>query len=307
VDKEILETALIEIGSTTLSPTWDAIIFAEAPKAPAGAAPTPPVTPEAAPAPPRPAGIVEAVPPIDEDESFKHEIDNWVSQELVVSAPRRGATPPDVLFADDAPVKKQPQRRPAASATKRQGTARTVTTDWPRDLRSETYIQNLWRIWARRGAIALAAFVLLSVVIQGASLALDALTPSRLPNTPDAPALAVPGIALPDAPAALASSVSDAIASDSVATVSSADSGEYLVAVGLFSSRDRADQVVEALTQADLPAMERPFQLRVREVQQVVIGPFFSRSDAVAALRRLQALGGYEDARVIDTREPSAQ
>ena len=31
VDKEILETALIEIGSTTLSPTWDSIIFAEPP------------------------------------------------------------------------------------------------------------------------------------------------------------------------------------------------------------------------------------------------------------------------------------
>ena len=109
------------------------------------------------------------------------------------------------------------------------------------------------------------------------------------------------------APLALAPVVSDATASDSVAAVSIADSGEYLVAVGLFSSRDRADQVVEALTQAGLPAMERPFQLRVREVQQIVIGPFFSRSDAVAALRRLQALGGYDDARVIDTRDRSAQ
>ena len=57
------------------------------------------------------------------------------------------------------------------------------------------------------------------------------------------------------------------------AAASIADSGEYLVAVGLFSSRDRADQVVEALTQAGLPAMERPFQLRVQQVQQIVIGP----------------------------------
>jgi cell division septation protein DedD len=168
-------------------------------------------------------------------------------------------------------------------------------------------MQKLWRIWSRRVSIALAAFVVLNVVIAGASLALDALTPPTLPESPEAPARAVPGIALPDASPALAPVVSDAIASDSVAAVSIADSGEYLVAVGLFSSRDRADQVVEALTQAGLPAMERPFQLRVREVQQIVIGPFFSRSDAVAALRRLQALGGYEDARVIDTRDRSAQ
>jgi type II secretory pathway predicted ATPase ExeA/cell division septation protein DedD len=305
VDKEILETALIEIGATTLSPTWDSIIFAEAPTAPTTPAPTAPVTPAATPA--LPAFVAETVPPIDEDESFRHEIDNWVSQELVVSAPRRGATPPEVLFADEAPLKKPPQRRPAPSAPKRQGPARSVTTDWPRDMRSETYMQKLWRIWARRVAIAVAAFVILNVVIAGASLALDALTPPVLPGRPDAPALAVPAIAVVDAPPALAPAVSDAaVGSASVADVSIPDSGEYLVAVGLFSSRDRADQVVETLTQAGLPAMERPFQLRVREVQQIVIGPFFNRSDAVAALRRLHALGGYDDARVIDTREPSA-
>ena len=305
VDKEILDTALIEIGATTLSPTWDSIIFAEPPTSLPSAASA--ATPAAASAPAPAARVIETAPPLGDDESFKNEIDNWVSQELVVSAPRRGVAPPEVLFAHELPANKQPQRRPAPSAPKRQATARTVTTDWPRDLRSETYIQKLWRLWVKRVSIALAAFVILNLVIAGASLALDASTPPILPETPEAPALAVPGIALPDAPPALAPVVSDAIASDSVVADSIADSGEYLVAVGLFSSRDRADQVVEALTQAGLPAMERPFQLRVREVQQIVIGPFFSRSDAVAALRRLQALGGYEDARVIDTRDRSAQ
>jgi hypothetical protein len=39
-----------------------------------------------------------------------------------------------------------------------------------------------------------------------------------------------------------------------------------------------------------------------------VLGPFFSRSDAVADLRRLQQLGGYDDATVIDSRrDPSVQ
>ena len=76
----------------------------------------------------------------------------------------------------------------------------------------------------------------------------------------------------------------------------------------MFASRDRADQLVDALTQAGLPAMQRSFQLRRQQVQQIVLGPFFSRADAVADLRRLQALGGYDDASVIDsTREPSAQ
>ena len=76
----------------------------------------------------------------------------------------------------------------------------------------------------------------------------------------------------------------------------------------MFASRDRADQLVDTLTQAGLPAMQRPFQLRRQQVQQVVLGPFFSRAHAVADLRRLQALGGYDDAKVIDSmREPSAQ
>ena len=110
----------------------------------------------------------------------------------------------------------------------------------------------------------------------------------------------VPGIALPEAPLA-----------DAPATVTPtstvADSGDYLVVVGLFASRDRADQLVDTLTRAGLPVMQRPFELRRQQVQQVVLGPFFSRADAVADLRRLQALGGHDDAKVIDTREPSAQ
>ena len=57
---------------------------------------------------------------------------------------------------------------------------------------------------------------------------------------------------------------------------------------------------VEALTQAGLPAMQRGVQLRRQQLEQIVLGPFFSRADAVAALRQLQLLGGYGDATVID-------
>jgi cell division septation protein DedD len=110
------------------------------------------------------------------------------------------------------------------------------------------------------------------------------------------PAVALPAAPLPEAPAPVS------------AAPSVADAGDYLVAVGLFASRDRADQLVDTLTQAGLPAMQRPFQLRRQQVQQIVLGPFFSRSDAVAYLRRLQELGGYADANVIGlTRGPFAQ
>ncbi len=144
-------------------------------------------------------------------------------------------------------------------------------------------------------------FVALNVALVGASLLPVMLTPPALPALPEAPARVVPGIALPEAP------LTDAPASVAAAP-SVAESGDYLVVVGLFASRDRADQLVDTLTQAGLPAMQRSFQLRRQQVQQIVLGPFFSRADAVADLRRLQALGGYDDARVIDsTREPSAQ
>ena len=55
----------------------------------------------------------------------------------------------------------------------------------------------------------------------------------------------------------------------------------------------------QVLTEAGLPAMQRAQQFRQRPTQQIVLGPFFSRADAVADLRRLQALGGYDDARVV--------
>lgn len=296
VDREILDTALIEVGSATLSPTWDSIIFAEPSSALRAAASAP--TPTAAPA----THAGEMTPPIDDDENFKKHIDHWVAQDL---APRP-LTPRHVAFADEAPVAPAPERRHAPrtvprAAPRREALARTVTTDWPRDLRSETYVHRLWRMWVKRAAIALAVIVALGATMVGASLLSGTLTSPALPALPEAPALAVPGIALPEAPLTVAPVAPASLA----AAPSAAVSGEYLVAVGLFASRDRADQLVDALTQAGLPAMQRPFQFRRQQVQQIVLGPFFSRSDAVADLRRLQALGGYDDATVIDA--PSSQ
>jgi cell division septation protein DedD len=85
------------------------------------------------------------------------------------------------------------------------------------------------------------------------------------------------------------------------ASVSAPSGHEYLVSVGLFASRQRADQLIDALTQAGLPAMQRALQLRGQEVQQIALGPYFSRTDAVADLRRLLDLGGYDDAQVVDS------
>ena len=85
----------------------------------------------------------------------------------------------------------------------------------------------------------------------------------------------------------------------SAPAVAPATSGEFLVAVGMFADRDRADRLVDQLTQAGLSALQRTVQLRRAPVQQVALGPFPSRDDASAGLRRLRALGGFDDAIVI--------
>ncbi len=284
VGREILDTALIEVGSATLSPNWDAIVHAAAPTPPPAAvpAPTPPVPPPVAHAP---------TPPIDDDEHFKTQIDHWVAQDLAPPPPRPRTPRPDMTAGD--------ARRPAP----RREAARTVKTDWPRDLRSETYIQRLWRLWVKRAAIGLALFVGFNLAVASGSLFFGTLSPVVLPALPEAPARALPainhsGIALPGA----APAADPPIAAASVGATSVEDTAEYLVAVGLFASGNRADQIVDELKQAGLPVMQRTFQLRRQQVQQIVLGPFFNRADAAADLRRLQALGGYDDANVIDSR-----
>jgi general secretion pathway protein A len=244
VDREILDTALIEVGAATLSPTWDSILFEQPAKSPAA----------------RPAPPVRSTPAPDDTKDFSQQVNDWVAQDL--------APPPP------------PERRPPGAERKRETATRAVRTNWPRDVRSEPYINRLLRRWAKRAAIGLAAIVVFNVAMESTAVVNAMLAGSPLPTPPAAPVVALPGLAPIDARPPQ-------------------DSGEYLVAVGVFTNRDRADQITGALTRAGLPAIQRPMQLRRQPVQQVVLGPYFSQSDVAADLRRLQALGGYDDARVI--------
>ena len=291
VTADILDAALIELGAATMSPTWDSIVFAQPSPSPAVA-----TTPVAAPAPaPVPAAQpVSALPAAEDEEDFEKQIDNWVGKDLGAAS----RPPASSLVKTDA----APRRRPAPPAPRRDVPTRHVKTDWPRDLRSETYMQRLWRVWFKRAAIAAGAFVAVNVMLVAVSV---------LTNFEGRPAAATPEVLPATASAGIAPLVEpvpdarpfDAPAITAPATEPSPAAGaavEYLVSVGLFSSREGADALVDTLTQAGLAAMQRPFRLGARDVQQVVIGPFFSRAEAAADLRRLQALGGYADARVIE-------
>ena len=286
VSRETLEAALRDVGSTTLLPTWDSIVFA-APAVPPPAKPAQPAPPPMPTSTATPVATAIKLPPtIDHGQDFKSEISDWVEHEL--APPSRTPSPPPV--SADAPAS---TRRSARVGLSRESKP-TVKTDWPRDLRSETYIQRLRRVWGKRAAIAVGVLVGFYVVMIGGSVLVGWVTAPALPALPAVSAPAEPGVAPPeslvplvDAPA-MASTVQPP-----------AEAGEYLVAVGLFVTSRRADQLVDALTAAGLPAMQRELQLRDRVMQQIVLGPYLRRSDAVADLQRLQALGGYDDARVV--------
>jgi type II secretory pathway predicted ATPase ExeA/cell division protein FtsN len=358
VDRETLDTALIEVGATTLSPTWDAIVFAEpsaplavatvAPPAPvpvsvpvapvpvaavAAAEPAPVVEPatEAAPAP-APAPVVAAVPEsktlapddpliaalIADDfftdervDTFQDDIENWLTEDLAASsrssrpsASTREATP-------DVP-RVQPRRSPITPRLELP--TRPVRTDWPQDVRSEPYIDKLLRLWLKRtgiaAAIVLAGFAAMAAysVWSRAAEAADA-TPEQPVPVVTAPAPAaqadVPPVAAAAPVAPEPAAVAPAAEPPAVAPApaSSDASGGYLIAVGVFANRGRADQLLDTLAGAGLPVMQRTLQRGTRELNQIVLGPFLSRADAGVDLQRLRGLGGFDDARII-TEEP---
>ena len=322
VDREILQTVLLEIGAATMSPTWDSIIFAEPPSLPP-AVPVMPTflseMPAAAPAeaPGASAAVAQAIAPAkqpevqpvptewafeEEDDSFEKQIDHWVEKDLAPASRQPRALPH--VFTEEAPVAPTREGRPAARG---EGPARPAAIDWSRSLRSETYMQRVWRRWAKRAAIAAGMLIAVLVTLVAIAVVRSTQTAAVLPGRPEAPAMAVaanadvPAEAFPTeaAPTTVVTPTTAAPVLDAPVSATVAAAGDYLVSVGLFSSPARADQLVDELTQAGLPAMQRPFRLRQRDVQQIVLGPFFSRADAVADLQRLQALGGYDDASVI--------
>ena len=290
VDREILDTALLEVGAATLSPTWDSIMFAEAAAPvmqPATVVPPvieSPVALEQVEPAPRPAEAapvkVEAVAPpgdsvsLDIDDSFKKEVEYWVAQELGPAsrqvAQRRQAANETARTAKRPSSTKASQRQPNEG---RPG--------WARDLRSETYMQRLGRMWAKGLAIAVGLVAVLNLGLFAASYASGLVAPVMLPTTPIAPARPLPAAA--------------PVEPDSV----SAATANYLVAVGVFADDRRANQLAGELTKEGLRVLQRTVLLGGEHVQQIVLGPFFTRPEAVAELVRLQQLPGYDDANVI--------
>lgn len=311
VTLEILEKALIDVGPTTLTPTWASIVFPE-PQVAEGRSASSPIpaaavelptaeatTPAARIAPALPpataASTAQPAPPLEHEEHFSQRVDEWLAREL---APTSRTFTPLQEFAGE--TRETPAPRPQVDVEPRVN--REALS--PRRRKSEqpvTYIQKLGRLWLKIAAIAIVGVAAVNLAVVGASRLPDALAflMTEAPTQPTLPASPTLERPTPAAPPVEASSPVETTSDARQANL--VDSGDYLVAVGLFASQERADRLVQELNEAGLPALQRPFQLRSRRLQQVVLGPFIHRSDAVALLQQLRQRGGYDDANVVDT------
>lgn len=143
-------------------------------------------------------------------------------------------------------------------------------------------MHRLGRMCAKWVAVAVGIALIVSLGSIAASFASTLVAPATLPPAPLPPHRALPAD-VPQTPVSVAFAAAD-----------------YLVAVGIFEETGRADLLVKSLTQEGLAAMQRTVTVNGQPMQQIVLGPFFSRPEAMAELVRLQMLGGYADARLID-------
>ncbi len=126
VDRESLETALIEVGPATLTPTWDSIISTE----PAVAR-----QPEVAPRPSAPAAppVAAAKPPAAEEipaeasadlldgDDFDKLVDEWVSQDLAPAPGKFTHGDSEVATRPATPPAPHPAPRRHGAASRRDG------------------------------------------------------------------------------------------------------------------------------------------------------------------------------------------
>lgn len=311
VDRASLDEAFASIGSETFTPTWASIVFSE----PAGSVAVRPDVPHTTPNPITPETVDEPArlaldePAWSETASDPHpsagpDDDKWLSKlddwsrpiEEVAEEPIKAVAPPK-------PPPYEP-RRPVAPS--RVGLAASRV---PQPPVSPAVSPAVWP-WRLAIAGALAAVVLVSLFLFRGTGASDA-TATR---EPEAPARSAPSEPVADTPPPAAdtapppSAVEAPIATPPAAApalvvqapaVQVPGPVQYFVAIGLYNNGSFADMVVAKLAAMDLPAQRRSVDVRGKLLEQVVLGPFESRTFAAESLARLQEHAGYGDARVI--------
>ena len=236
--------------------------------------------------------------------AFATKVDAWLSrvdrsgtthaQPVITPAPASPTTLDDEFATEAPPVVTAP-----LSAGRRY------------ERRGERYMQKLGRRWARNLAIAAATIMALNVFVAAASYVparLNGLLQAgALPPVPTAPVAHLQSVTVPSAPveepgAAQPSAVTLASGEHG----SAAATGDFVVAVGAFTSTGRADRLIGWLAEAGFQAFRRRALAGEQTLQQVLLGPFESREEAERVLGQLRAGGDYADARIMANRPRQA-
>ncbi|MEO8678809.1 MAG: AAA family ATPase [Vicinamibacterales bacterium] len=261
VDRETMEAALIDVGSTTLTPTWDSIMADAQPIDPSMASSVRTVAATTTPAATTvsresrwASALAEPAWPVEEEGDFSQLVDEWVTQDLPPAA--RPVTPLRAVANETVDVPAPPPSAAPRAVVKREAPAKSSWRDKTGDLRPETYMQKVRRTWAKRAAVAVMCVAVAEALVIGADRMPDLLagaimSPPELPALPTPPMLVVSSLVPPASPPI----EEPAAAPEVVPAV--VIPGDYLVAVGLFASPERADRLEIELTQAGLPAVQR--------------------------------------------------
>jgi type II secretory pathway predicted ATPase ExeA len=246
---------------------------------------------EAAPVPAVRTAIADETSGSDSSTAFASKVDDWLA--AVDGGGRKVTTAPAAaeddgvsqFMAEAALSKPMPAVPPPPDP---------IPFEAPRRGRQpERYIEKLTRRWARAVAVGILALIALNGVVAGAAYLPSRLTGRIEPR--DLPAL--PASLIPVLRPIVGPVPPDLSGEIALATAPATSSGEsnFAVAVGAYSTMERAEIMIETLRQQGFQTFTR----RGRALVQVLLGPFEDRDTAQGALERLRAIGDHADATIL--------
>jgi general secretion pathway protein A len=265
IDREIVQTAIRELGLGRPDGTATTIAVS-----------APAVT------------DVASEPPLDTIE-FSERIDHWLT-----------AADGDPTAASQPAPERSTRRQPAAKVVNHGGSISLPRVlDGHRGDRARverqplTHMEELTRRWLRTAGIAVTALLALGILVAGfaslGTLERQFVQPPALPALPAQPPRPAPLAFTPPASPPL------------VPPQGIGAGAGYIIEVALFETPQRAQNLAADLANAGYRAYAVELHLANLGIrQQVLIGPYATRTDAESDLERLHQIRGLEDARTVE-------
>jgi cell division septation protein DedD len=259
--------------------------------------------PQPAPRPPDSAPSADALFAPEGDEevpeeikaAFSTRVDAWLSEVDGSTAPVQAPAEPQ------SPLQEKEVTEPQAPVV-----VAPLSDSRRRERGPERYMQKLARKWARTALTAALAFAAVNAIGAAATYVpsrLERLEAGELPPVAPPRHRGMQPLAMPAPPP---DETPMARAAAPLTPAVPAPSESYGVAVGAFSSVQRAEVLLAELVRAGLRAFRQPAFSGEKTLQQIYVGPFPTEEAAERALEAMQANGGFADARVMPLRRAPA-